>query len=120
MHISTKALSKEEQHLVEEQLALVITEIKKLPEAKNFLDAFLTATEKTVLSKRLAIALMLKQGRSYEEIGQKLKVSSATISTVAQMSEKKGLPLALEKIEEEQWANQKVSSIFNVLGMKKK
>ena len=49
----------------------------------DFLDDFLTPTERIVLSKRITVALLLKQGYSYEVIIKTLKVSAPTISGVS-------------------------------------
>jgi len=47
----------------------------------------------------------LKKGRSYSNIKQNLKVSSATIATVQSQIHKTGIGLALKKLEAEEWAN---------------
>ncbi len=44
-----------------------------------FLDDLLTPTEKVMLAKRVAIALMILKGNTYEQIENKLKVSKPTI-----------------------------------------
>ena len=55
-------------------------------ETKNntsaFLDGFLTPTEKVMLSKRLAIGLLLAKEYPYREISKVLKVSLGTIGSV--------------------------------------
>lgn len=48
----------------------------------EFLTDFLTPTEKIVLSKRIMIALMLKNKMDYETIKKTLKVSQSTIANV--------------------------------------
>ena len=47
-----------------------------------FIDALLTDTEKIMIAKRVAIALMLLKGRITEEIQDTLKVSGQTVWTV--------------------------------------
>ena len=49
---------------------------------REFLQSLLTQTELTMVSKRLAIAILLSQGYSYKYIDETLKVSMATIGTV--------------------------------------
>lgn len=44
-----------------------------------FLEDLLTPTEKVMLAKRVAIALMILKGNTYEQIENKLKVSKPTI-----------------------------------------
>lgn len=56
----------------------------------SFLEDLLTDTEKTMLAKRIAIALMILKGKSYEEIDQTLKVSTATIWKVKEWLNRKG------------------------------
>ena len=47
----------------------------------------------------------LKKKRSYENIKNNLKVSSATIATAEKNIDSKGIKLALKKLEAEEWAN---------------
>lgn len=49
---------------------------------KEFLKSLLSKTELTMLSKRLAIAILLSKGYPYKYIDETLKVSMATIGTV--------------------------------------
>ncbi len=65
----------------------------------------MTESEYEAFAKRLAIAYWLRKGRSYSNIKQNLKVSSATIATVQSIMETEGFQLALKKIEAEEWAS---------------
>jgi len=47
----------------------------------------------------------LKKGRSYTNIKDNLKVSSATIAVVQGISKTPGMSLALKQMEAEEWAN---------------
>ncbi len=58
-----------------------------------------------VLAKRLAIAYWLKKGRSYNNIKNNLKVSSATIASVQSKTDNPGFQMALKNLEAEEWAN---------------
>ena len=58
--------------------------------AGNFIDILLTRTEKLMIGKRIAIALMLVKGRTPLEIDEKLKVALPTIYTVKTWLEEKG------------------------------
>ncbi|OGG11652.1 hypothetical protein A2Z00_01195 [Candidatus Gottesmanbacteria bacterium RBG_13_45_10] len=49
---------------------------------KEFLQSLLSHTEQVMLAKRLAIAILLSRGYTYQKIDDTLKVSKATISTV--------------------------------------
>jgi TrpR-related protein YerC/YecD len=71
-----------------------------------FLDDLLTRTEKTMLSKRLAIAFMVMKGHDYPTINDRLKVSDPTIWNVkTSLSLRgKGYKMAIEQImNKEKW-----------------
>ena len=67
-----------------------IAECRNQKEAANFINVLLTKTEKTVIAKRVAIALMLTKGYTATEIDERLKVSQATVYTVKYWLEDKG------------------------------
>lgn len=89
----------------ERTLAQAIAEIKSPKEADTFLREFFTKSEHETFSKRLAIAYWLKKGRSYKNIKDNLKVSSATIAHVQEILDKDGIKLALKKLEADEWAS---------------
>ena len=97
-------------------LAQTIVDIKDLDEAGEFLKGFLTDSEYEAFSKRLAIAYWLKKGRSYNNIKENLKVSSATIAAVQQVMGRTGFTQAIKKIEAEEWANQWSEKIKKFVG----
>lgn len=72
---------------IETQIRNIFAEIISLLSGKEnvfvFLDDFLTQTEKIVLSKRIAIAFMLKKSYDYETIKNILKVSQSTVSAIS-------------------------------------
>lgn len=70
-----------------------IAECRNQKEAANFINVLLTRTEKTVIAKRVAIALMLTKGYTAPEIDEKLKVSQATVYTVKYWLDDKGTEL---------------------------
>lgn len=94
----------------------VIGDLRNSQEAETFFKDILTKAELEALTKRLAVALFLEKGRSYDNIKNTLKVSSATVATVAeQMKKGKGLELALKKIRAEEWAERwtkKIKKLF--------
>lgn len=117
MQISKQKINSEVNAEVREMLAQVIADIKGKDKAVIFLENFLTQTEYVALSKRLAIAFYLDKGLSYEKIKKMLKVSSATVATVAEEIKKKpeGYNLALSFIKAEEFASrwsEKISGIF--------
>lgn len=93
------------------QLAALVASFKNPIEAEQFLQDFLTPTELTVLSKRLAIFKMLSEQASYQAIQKKLKVSSATVSSVAEFSTTAGAEVARANLLAEQWVQQTVATI---------
>ncbi len=86
-------------------LEQVIVDIKTSEDAKLFLSDFLKESEYEMLAKRIAIAYWLKKGRSYANIKQNLKVSSATIASVQQEIDKKGIQFAVKLMEADEWAS---------------
>ena len=104
MQISAQKLNPKIATTIEQYLLTVISELRSNTDVENFLHDFLTETERVVLVKRLAIAVLLQKGQSYEEIKKALKVSSATISFVSERLKNPGFQTALEKIDEDEWA----------------
>lgn len=49
----------------------------------SFIDDLYTPTEKIMLAKRLATAVLLSKGHSYTEVGQALRISSPTIAKIS-------------------------------------
>lgn len=84
----------------------LVADLKTSEAVEVFISDFFTESELEVFTKRLAIAYWLKKGRSYENIKTNLKVSSATIASVQNLMNTKGMKKALEQVEAEEWANQ--------------
>lgn len=82
-----------------------VADLKDEKEIETFLTDFFNESELETFVKRLAIAYWLKKGRSYSNIKENLKVSSATIATIQSEMQKPGFKLALKKLEAEEWAN---------------
>ena len=83
----------------------VVGDLRTGEEAKTFLLDFLTKSERATFAKRLSVAIALDEGKSYEEIRKLYGVSSATISSVAEMMISKGMQLAIKKFQTDQWAD---------------
>lgn len=105
MRTSEKKLNPSLKNQVETVFAQTVADLRDLKEATRFLLDFFNQTEYESFAKRLAIAYWLKKGRSYNNIKDNLKVSSATVASVQSVMEKEGFKLALKKIEAEEWAN---------------
>lgn len=67
---------------IHEVFCQMLVDIKNVEQAKNFVDEFLTSTEKVNLPKRLGIFIMLKRGDDYEMTRKALHVSLGTIGKV--------------------------------------
>lgn len=106
MRTSQRKLNPSLKRQLIETFTQAISDLKGRTEVHTFLKDFFTDAEMEVFSKRLAIAYWLKKNRSYANIKNNLKVSSATIANVHESLEKPGYKLALKKIEAEEWANQ--------------
>ena len=106
MRTSDKKLNPSLKKEIEAVFVQTITDLRDIGETETFLTDFFNESEHEAFAKRLAIAYWLKKGRSYANIKDNLKVSSATIATIQSMMDKPGFKLALKKIEAEEWANQ--------------
>ena len=82
----------------------LIADIKTPEEADVFFKDFFNQSEYETFIKRIAIAYWLKKKRSYSNIKNNLKISSATIATIQNTIDSEGIKLALKKIEAEEWA----------------
>ena len=105
MRISQDKLHPSLKNQIVKTLAQTIVDLKDIDEAHTFLKDFFNESELETFAKRLSIAYWLKKGRSYTNIKQNLKVSSATIASVQNLLGKTGVGLALKKLEAEEWAN---------------
>lgn len=81
--ISKKYLSADVQNKIAYTLLEAVSQVKGRKETSLFLNDLLTPTEKVVLAKRLAIAVLLIKGWGYEAIQSFLKVSSDTVGKVS-------------------------------------
>jgi len=94
---------------IESQVYKILYQV--LGDAKNEVDveitlkALMTENELSAVAKRLAIAVFLDKRQSYEHIKDVLKVSTATIASVAENMNKKGIQMALAKVKAEEWAD---------------
>ena len=115
MQVSARRINKNIEKQMFAILYQVINDLKSEEEVTTIFNDLLSETEKLALAKRLAIATFLDKGRSYDNIRDTLKVSSATIASVQEMMGNPGFQLALRKVKAEEWADQwgeKISSLF--------
>lgn len=102
MQTSSKKLPTDKETELFQQLVTLLADLEHPKAMAAFLGTFLTDTERSVLSKRLAIFHLLNQGKSYEEIKAELHVSSATISSMADQSAQPAIVSALEVMQHDQ------------------
>ena len=81
--ISRRVLDKDLEKYIFGIFTKVISDLKNSVEIQNFLEDLLSTPEKIMLIKRLAIAVMLTKGYTYDQIDHALKVSRATIMRVS-------------------------------------
>ncbi len=116
MRISKKRVNGQRKKEIFDLLLQTIADIKSKEEAKIILENLLSKTELSAVSKRLGVVYRLDKGLSYQRIKKELKVSSATISSLAEnLENKNGFQLALKKIKAEEWANRWANRINSVL-----
>lgn len=102
---SREKISKNIENQVYKILYQVLADAKNEVDIELILKSLLSEAELSSLAKRLAIAVFLDKGQSYERIKDILKVSSATISSVATTMNEKGVQMALARVKAEEWAD---------------
>jgi len=115
MQISKTKLNQQVEKQINEIFYQTLADLKRPEDIKIFTRDFFTKTERSVMTKRLAVAMYLEKNRSYEQIKNALKVSSATIANVDKMMNRgnEGFILALRRIQAEEWADKLAKKITN-------
>ena len=95
----------------------VLADLNTEKEIGLLIEDLLTTTEKTMLAKRLAIALMLIKGYPYNLIKDSLKVSSSTISNLRNNLDKgsPGYKLASQKLMKHEKVNKFLKEITKMM-----
>ncbi len=96
-------------------LTIVLTDIRKIEQMNDFLVRFLSKSELLTLSKRMGILKRLYSDYSYEDIQNELKVSSATISSMAEIKDEPSTDEAIEKLAVHNWAENMAKKIKSLL-----
>ncbi len=89
----------------------ILAELNTPEELKVVMGDLLTDGERTAMIKRLGIAVYLDKGRSYEDIKNNVKVSSATVASVANTLGNPGWQEMIKRIKAEEWAEEWTSKI---------
>jgi len=105
MRISKQILNQSIKKELYNTLAQSITDLRNKEETLQFLSDFFTESELEAYAKRLAVAYWLSKKRTYKNIKDNLKVSSATIAQAERDTKKLGFKIILKKIEAEEWAS---------------
>ncbi len=92
------------ENQINQMLVGVLSEVESPRVMEEILNDLLTDTERVAMMKRMGIAIYLDKGRSYEDIKNNLKVSSATIATVAESMGNPGVGEVIKRIKAEEWA----------------
>ena len=116
MQVSKKKLNSNIKKQIDEIFLKLIVDTDSVNEAKTIFWDLLSETEQQAVVKRLAIAIFLDKGRSYENIKSFLKVSSATIASVNEKMGDPGMVLALQKVKAEEWADDWSKKISSLVG----
>lgn len=80
--VSKRVLDKNIEKKIKENFLEALASLRDKKLAYRFIYDFLTPTERIMLAKRLAMALMIYKGYPHRQISEALKVSTATISSI--------------------------------------
>lgn len=116
--VSKYPISKAVEKRVFEIFFDTIVNLKNSDDVASFLEDFLTPTEKMMLAKRLAIAVMLAKGYDYRGIRETLRVSFPTVALVNLWLKHKGkgYQKVIERILREEKIGEFWQKIDDVLG----
>lgn len=121
--VSKYKVSENVEKRISEIFLQAISRLNKPEEISQFFEEFLTPTEKTVLSKRLAIGVMLYKGYDYYSIKKVLKVTPCTIAKAAYWikHKKNGFlkiaQLIVEKEKNEEFWNEIGNTVGDILSL---
>lgn len=116
MRISEQKINKILRNQIIRTLAQTLVDFNKTDQMETFLKDFFNDSELETFAKRLAVAYWLRKKRSYVNIKENLKVSSATIASIQDTLERPGMKLAIKDMEAEEWANvwsEKIKGFIN-------
>lgn len=109
--VSKYLISDKIQQEIKSIFSETISLLNNQDEIVDFLEDFLSPTERIVLSKRITIALMLKKNYSYEMIKKLIKVSQPTVAAVNLKLKYSGK--GYHRVLDKMITDQKINHIFN-------
>lgn len=115
MRVSKEKMSRVLEDRIVKTFIELLYDLKDKKEMETFLRDFLSEEELLIYAKRLGVVYWLTKKRSYKNIINNLKVSSATIGTVKDILNRKGIKLALKQIEADEWATKWSGRIKKIL-----
>lgn len=115
--VSKRFLNKDLENRIFDLFVQTVVELRDSEDVKNFIEDLLSPTERIMLVKRLAIALLLAKGYTYDEIDNTLKVSRQTIMHVSLKLRhgKSGYEKVVAKLVREQKREALVDNIEEIL-----
>lgn len=114
--VSRRVLNKQVAEQIFETLWEAISQVRDKQEIQIFLNDLLTPTERIMIAKRLAIAVLLLKQHDYETIKDFLKVSGETISKISLILKmNQGFKLAINKVIKTEAGRQFWQDIENLL-----
>lgn len=116
MQLSNNPLNKTIEKQLSEMMYGILAELRSPEDVKMVMNDILTDGERVAILKRLGIAVYLDKGRNYEDIKNNIKVSSATIASVAENLGNSGWQEMIKRIKAEQWASEWSNKITGRLG----
>ena len=105
MQLSQNPINKTIENQLSQMFYGVLAELDSPEDIKIVLSDILTEGERLAILKRLGISIYLDKGRSYEDIKNNIKVSSATIATVAENLGNEGWQEMIKRIKADEWAS---------------
>ena len=113
MQLSNKPINKNIEKQLSEMMYGILAELSNPEDIKMVMNDLLTKGEKMAVLKRLGIAVYLDKGRSYEDVKNNIKVSSATIASVAENLGSAGWQEMIRRIKAEEWATKWSNNIVS-------
>jgi len=105
MQLSNDPINKNIEKQLSEMMYGILAELSTPEDVKMVMNDVLTDGERAAILKRLGIAVYLDKGRSYEDVKNNIKVSSATIASVAENLGNSGWQEMIRRIKAEEWAS---------------
>lgn len=102
--VSKNPIHKDVFFEIRDDFLWVLAQLKSTTEVKEFFYDFFTKTERIMLAKRLAVAMMIYKNYRYDDIRSVLHVSTSTITRVSNWLDRggDGVKRVLEKLVHEE------------------